>query len=126
MAAIAFVDVLNDLFAAFVLEVDVDVGGFVAGFGHEAFKDHRADFGADAGHAKAITHYRVRRRAAPLAENIAGSGELDDVVNCQEIGLVFQLGDQGQFVVQHVAHLVGRAVRVAPVEPLFRQAAQAV
>jgi hypothetical protein len=39
------VDVLDHLLAALVLEVDVDVGGLVAGLGDEALEDHRADLG---------------------------------------------------------------------------------
>jgi hypothetical protein len=46
VAAVALVDVLDHLFAPFVFEIDVDVGGFVAGLGHEAFEDHRADLRA--------------------------------------------------------------------------------
>ena len=48
VAAIAFVDVLDHLLAALVLEIDVDVGRLVARLGHEALEDHGADLGRDA------------------------------------------------------------------------------
>ena len=38
VAAVFGVNVLNDLFAAFVLEIDVDIGGFVPFGGHETFE----------------------------------------------------------------------------------------
>ncbi len=45
VAAVAFVDVLDHLLAALVLEIDVDVGGLAARLGDEALEDHGADSG---------------------------------------------------------------------------------
>jgi hypothetical protein len=53
VAAVAFVDVLDHLLAALMLEIDVDVGRLVARLGDEALEDHGADLGADAGDAEA-------------------------------------------------------------------------
>jgi hypothetical protein len=54
VAAVAAVDVLDHLLAAFVLEVDVDVGGLVAGLGDEALEDQvPISGGVDRGDAEA-------------------------------------------------------------------------
>jgi hypothetical protein len=39
IATVLGIDVLNDLFAAFVFKVDIDVGGFIALLADEAFKE---------------------------------------------------------------------------------------
>ena len=125
VAAVALVDVLDHLLAAFVFEIDVDVGRLVPGLGDEALEDHCAGFGRHAGDAQAVADHRVGRRAAPLAEDVAGAGEGDHVVHGEEVGLVFQLGDEGELVFEHVFHLLGRAVGVAPAQAFIGEAAQA-
>jgi hypothetical protein len=124
MAAIAFVDVLDHLFAAFMFEIDVDVGGLVPGFGNEAFEHHGADLGADRGDTKRIADHRIGRRTAPLAQDAAGARKGDDIVNGQEIGLVVQLFDQAEFAVHHRAHPGGRPGRVTPGQPRSGQPAE--
>ena len=107
LPAIAFVDVLDHLLAALVLEVDVDVGGLVAGLGHEALEDHRDRVGRDFGHAQCVADGGVGGRAAALAEDAAVAGEADDVVDGQEIGRVAELADQGEFAVDQVPRPCG-------------------
>ena len=125
VAAVAFVDVLDHLLAPFVFEVDVDVGRFVAGLGHEAFEDHRTDFGRDGGDAEAVADHRVGGRAPALAEDAAGAGELDDVVDGEEVGFVPEFADQGELVLHERLDAVGRAGGVAPLEPGVGEAAEA-
>ena len=74
VAAVALVDVLDHLLAALVLEVDVDVGRLVAGIRDEALEDHGAELGRDRGDAERVADDGVRRRAAALAEDVAGRG----------------------------------------------------
>jgi hypothetical protein len=123
---VAFVDVLDHLLAPFVFEIDVDVGGFVAGFRHKAFEDHRADFRGDGGDAEAVADDRVGGRAAALAEDAAGAGELDDVVDGEEVGLVLQLPDERELVFHERLHAVGGAGGVAPFQALVGEAAEAL
>ena len=68
-AAVLLVDILNHLFAALMLEVDVDVGGFVAILGDEPLEQDVDPIGIDGRDAQAIADGRVGRRAASLAED---------------------------------------------------------
>ena len=108
-AAVAAVDVLDHLLAALVLEVDVDVGRLVARLGDEALEDHGADLGADRGDAEGEADHRVRRRAAALAEDALGAGEIDHVADGEEVGRVVQPADQRELV-----RGLGRGLRRAP------------
>ena len=42
--SIALIDILDHLFAAFMFEIDIDIGGLIPCFRDETFKDHRTDF----------------------------------------------------------------------------------
>src|SRR5215469_15613309 len=66
LASILPVDVLNDFLAPLVLEIDVDVGRFVALLGDEALHQERAALEPHGRDAEAIADERVRGRAAAL------------------------------------------------------------
>ncbi len=69
VAAVLAVDVLDDLFAALVLEVDVDVGRLVALGADEALEQQRGARRVDRGHAQAVADRRIGRAAAALAQD---------------------------------------------------------
>ena len=69
LAAVLLVDVLDDLFAPLVLEIDVDVGRLAALGGDEALEQQIDLLGIDLGDAEAITDDGIRRRAAALAQD---------------------------------------------------------
>src|SRR5262249_49384229 len=69
LAAVMLVDVLNDLFAPFVLEIDVDIRRLTTLGRNETLEQKISFLGIDLGYGKAIADRRIRRRAAPLAEN---------------------------------------------------------
>ena len=71
LAAVFAVDVLDDLLAPFVLEIDVDVGRLAPLGGDEALEQKIHAVGIDLGDAEAIAHRGIRRRAAALAEDAA-------------------------------------------------------
>src|SRR5262245_8482252 len=72
LARITSVDVLNDVFAPLVLEIDIDVRR-LAPFGRDEALEQKIDFfRIDLGNAEAETDDRIRRRAAPLAEDAFG------------------------------------------------------
>ena len=98
LAAVFLVEILQDLLAALVLEVDVDVGGFVPLAADEPLEQEVHPLGIDGGHAQAEADGRVGRRAAALAEDAATAGEDDEVPDGEKVGLVVQLFDQLQFV----------------------------
>jgi hypothetical protein len=70
LAAVLVVDVLHDLFAPLVLEVDVDIRRFVALPADETFEQHRHQRRIDFGDTEAITDGGIGGRAASLAENL--------------------------------------------------------
>ncbi len=113
MPAVFAVDVLDDFFAPLVLEVDVDVGWFVAFGADEALEQHAHSRRVDLGDTQAITHRRIGRAAAPLAQDALGARPLHDVGHGQEVGLVFQLRDQRELVLHQAQHLGRWACRKA-------------
>ena len=66
VAAIARIDMLDHLFAALVLEINVNVGRLVPGLRDKAFKHHGANLGADRCDPQSIAYHRIGRRTAPL------------------------------------------------------------
>src|SRR6185437_6355137 len=99
IAAIGVVDPLNDFLAAFVFKVHVDVGRFLSIGTDETFEQQAAAGGIDRRNAEHVADRGVGGRSATLAEDVAGAGEADDAVNREEIGRIFKLGDQVQFVI---------------------------
>src|SRR5690606_38793990 len=69
-AAVALVDILNDLLAPLVLEVDVDVGWLAALLGKKAGKEKVAGCGIDLRNAEAKADGAIGGGAATLAEDI--------------------------------------------------------
>ena len=124
MPAIAPEHVLQHLFAALVLEIDVDVRRFVALPGQEPLEQHHRTIRVDRGDAQDETHHRVGRRAAALAENVPLAGERDDVMHREEVALVAQLADHLQLVLDLRQHLGPGPGGPAPGNPLADQGPQ--
>ena len=102
LAAIFFVDVLDDFFTPFVLEIDVDIRRLVAGGTDEAL-EKQIDFdGIDGGDADAIADGGVGGGASALAENAARAREFHEVVNGKKIIGDFELLDEDQFVLDEL------------------------
>src|SRR5205085_4509189 len=75
VAAVSVVDVLDHLLAPLVLEIDIDVGRLAPRGADEALEQD-VDLGrVDRGDAEAIADHRIGRRAASLAQDVAGAGE---------------------------------------------------
>ena len=124
VAAVLLVDVLDDFFTPLVLEVDVDVGRLVALGADEAAEQQRGAARVDLGHAQAVAHQRIGRAAAALAQDALRARPVHDVGHGEEIGLVLQLCDQRQFLVQRGAVRRRHARRKAPLHAGFGQRAQ--
>ncbi len=88
VAAVLLVDVLDHLLAPLVLEIDVDVGRLAAFLGDEAVEQQLVLGRIDLGDAEAEAHRRIRRAAAPLAQDrrLLRAGEVDDFLDSQEVG----------------------------------------
>ncbi len=74
LAAIALVDILDHLLAPLVLEIDVDVGRFVAVGGDEALEQELALIWVDLGDAEAVANCAVGGGAAALHEDVLVPG----------------------------------------------------
>jgi hypothetical protein len=96
---------LEDLFAALVLEVDVDVGRLVALAADETLEEQVDAGRIDRGDAEAIADGRVGRRPASLTENPAGAGKPDQVVDGEEVVLIAEVGDEAEFARDEVRNM---------------------
>ncbi len=112
-AAVLRVGVLQHDLAAFVLEVDVDVGGFVAFGGDEPLEEQIVPLGIDGRHAQAITDRAVRCRSATLAQDLLAPRKAHQVMHRQEVRFVLELLDQPEFVTEQRLHFVGHARGIA-------------
>ncbi|MNQ46345.1 hypothetical protein D3C85_601580 [compost metagenome] len=122
--AIAPEYVLQHFLAPLVLEVHIDIRWLVALLGEEALEQHVHARRVDFGDAQDVAHRRVGRRAAALAEDALGAGELDDIVHSEEIALIAQLGDQPQLLLGLFAALRRDAPGPTPTHALLGQLAQ--
>src|SRR5262249_23562642 len=94
IAPVGFVDLLDDFFAALVLEVHVDVGRLAALGGQEALEEHVRARWIDRGDPEAVADRAVRGAAAALAENVAPARHVDDRADAQEIRRDLELRDE--------------------------------
>ncbi|MNR07414.1 hypothetical protein D3C85_1235310 [compost metagenome] len=113
MTAVAVIDILDDLLAPLVLEVDVDVGRLVAVGGQEALEQQVVAGRIDAGDPQDVADRRVGRRSTPLAQDALVLGRADDVVDGQKVGGQAALGDEGELLLKQGRDLGRRAVRIA-------------
>ena len=114
VAAVAAIDILDHLLAPLMLEIDVDVRRLLPLRRDEAL-EQEIDLGrVDIGDGEAVADGGIRRRAAPLAEDVERAGIMHDVVHGEEIARVVELRDQRELLVERVAHLVRDAAGEAP------------
>ena len=114
VAAVASVEVLDDLLAPLMLEIDVDVRRLAAVGRDEAGEKRVALLRVDGGDAEAVADGAVRGGAAALAEDALALREGDDVVHGEEILRVFELLDERELVVQERLDLFRNLRSVAP------------
>ena len=97
-----FIDMLDDLFAPLVLEIDIDVGRLLAFLDMKRSNKRLARVRAYGRNAEAITNQRIGGRAAALAKNAFRRGKLYNVVDRQKISGAIQLFDNREFLGQGV------------------------
>ena len=107
-----------------MLEVDINVGRFIALFGNETLKQHRGASRVNLGDAQAIAHRRVGRAAASLAQDALRARKAYDVMHGQEVLLVAQLTDQLQFVFDLMSNRIGQAFGIAVTRSFIGQIGQ--
>ena len=104
------IDVLDDLLAPLVLEIDIDVRRLPAIGADEALEKKVDLRRVHPRNAEAVADHRVGRRAAALAEDLPAPREGDDVVDREEIGRVIQLLNQRELLVDEAAHFLRHAI----------------
>jgi MFS family permease len=114
VATILFINVLDNLFAALVLEVDVNVRWLAALFADESLEEHVTARGVHFGHPEAVADSRVRGRTSALAKNVFATGEPNNVVHREEVGFVFQLTNKLQLVLYLLLHRARNPSRETP------------
>ena len=98
-AAVALVDVLDDLLAPVRLDVDVDVGRAVALGRQEPLEQQAEPHRIGVGDAEGEADRRVGRAPPALAEDVGPPAELDQVPHDEEVAGEPQGLDEGQLVV---------------------------
>eukprot|EP01133_Synstelium_polycarpum_P022392 gene22391-biopygen18867 len=88
LAPIFAVDILDDLFAPLVLEIDVDVGRLVALARHEAPHQAIAARRVHFRDVQAIADGRIGGRPPALAQDVLRPCKAHDVVDGQEVGFI--------------------------------------
>ena len=84
MAAILFIDVLDHLFTALMLKIDVDVGWLVAFLGDKTLEQYIDLARVDGSDFQAVTDHGIGGRTPPLVKDVLRFGETHDVLNGQE------------------------------------------
>ena len=98
VAAVAFVDVLDDLLTQVGLDVDVDIGRPVPRRRQEPFEQQVERHGIGLGDAERKTHCAVCCTAATLTEDVVAFAELHDVPHHEEIAGETELLDHVELV----------------------------
>src|SRR6185312_13494892 len=125
LPTVFIVDILDHLLPPLVLEVDIDIGRFIALTGYEALEEERcAAQRVDGGNSQAVTDAGVRGRPPTLTQNPFAARKSDDVVDGQEVRLVAQIRDELELVLDRGALTRRHALRPAPVRARLRQLAQ--
>ena len=96
------IDILHDLLAPLMLEIDVDVGWFIALFGQKARKQQVVGYRVNRCDAKQVTDHRICSGTTTLAQyrRILRPGELDDVMHRQKIAGIVFLAHQSELFLQ--------------------------
>ena len=117
-AAVPLVDVLNDLFAILVREVDVDVRYLVALLGKKALEEQLHADRVDRGDAQGIAHRRVGGRTASLGQDAQALRLVRDVPNDEKVACEVHARDDAELVLE-LALDVGRKRRAVTLARAF-------
>ncbi|MNK94863.1 hypothetical protein D3C87_1150820 [compost metagenome] len=129
-APVLLVDVLDDLLAPRVFDVEIDVGRLGPFFRDEALEEQPHAHRVDGGDAETVADDGVCGGTSALAEDIARSAERDDLVHGQEVPAVLQALDDPKFDLELTGDFLGdravalRGARVGKLaQPLGRRLA---
>lgn len=109
VAPVLFVDPLDDLFTTVAIEVDVDVGLFIAHGREEPLERQTVVDRVDRRDAEQIADGAVRRGSAPLAEYAAPARLVHDVADDEEVAGEILLLDDIELVRDALSVVVAQA-----------------
>ena len=113
VAAVFLVDILDDLFASLVLEIDVDVGRFIlARLADETLQQRAGFLRVGSGDAETPAHHRVGGRTTPLAQDALALGEAHDVVHGEKEHFVAAFRNERQFLLDQALDVGRHTVRI--------------
>ena len=124
LAPVLAVDVLHHFLAPLVLEVDIDVRGFVALAADETLEQQLHARGIDLGDAERVTDCGIGGRAAALAKDVLPARVFHHIVHGQKKMLVAQFHDQRQLPLDGFTYRCGNALRPAARKTRLGQGAQ--
>ena len=113
IASVSLVDLLDDLLAPLVLEVDIDVRRLSPRARHEALEQKRTTHRIHCCDPQRITNGTVCCAPSSLTENAARSCDVHDLLDGQEVWRDLQLGDERQLLVDLRAHFFRNTVGIA-------------
>ena len=126
IATIAGVNMLDHLLTPFMLEIDVDIGWFVAILRNETGKEQVMPGRIDRGDPQIIANRRIGRRSASLAQDrwIEAAGKLHRFIDGQKIAGVIAAADQRELFRQHrmdpIRHAIGKGLSRQPQHFMFQ------
>ncbi len=99
-APVTIVNVLEDLLAILMGEINVDIGNLLPPFGHEPFEEQFHSDRIDGRNAERVTDRAIRRRTAALAKHAHLICRAHDVPHDQKVAGQIHLCDHAEFVFQ--------------------------
>ena len=123
--AVDLLDVVDDLFAAALLEVDVDIGHLHALGREKTLEQQAVGQRVQIGDAHGIGHDSAGSRAATRTHADAlGAGPLDVLLHDEEVGREALLDDDAHLVVGALLGISGHRRAVALLQPLLHARAE--
>ena len=113
MASVLSVDVLNDLLATLVLEIDIDVRGFIPLPTHKTLEEHIDSVRIDGRHSEREADGTVGRSTTSLTENASTAREGDNVVHREKVWRVTQVINDGELVLKLTCNFRWNTARIA-------------
>ena len=107
MASVALIDVLDDVLASFVLEIDIDIRRLVPLLRNEAGKEQFRCRWIDLGNAEAKADRAVGRTAASLRQNMNLAAKTDEIGDNEKVAGKSELVDQRQLFLEQGANFFG-------------------
>lgn len=98
VTAVFVINILDDLFAAFVFEIDVDVWRFITGGRNKSFEEKIEFRGIDGRDAKDIADSGIGGGSPTLAKNALLSCIADDIINSEKISRIIHLFNKGELM----------------------------